>query len=333
MGRYLIQRMLLMLPTLFLISVVTFVIIQLPPGDFLTTLISDLEASGERADLQKVEFLRQQFGLDQPLWKQYWLWVSGLVQGDLGYSFEYDRPVSDIIGERLLLTFVVSFGVDPLHLADGVSDRRLLGDPPVQLGRPRAHAPRLPRPGDAELPARADPDVHLLHLLRDERGRASSRRTCRTPPWSWARVVGPAPAPVDPGDRHRDVGHGRHDPPAAREPAGRAPPALRGHRPGQGPGPAAHPAQVPAPDRAQPLHRRHRQPAAAGHLGRDHRLDRAVPPDHRAHPPARAPGAGHVPGRLVPDAPGDAHGDRRLPLGPRPGGAGPAHPPGQRASR
>jgi peptide/nickel transport system permease protein len=92
MGRYLIQRLLLMLPTLFLISVVTFIIIQLPPGDFLTTLISDLEASGERADLQKVEFLRQQFGLDQPLWKQYWMWVS------------------DIIGERLLLTFVVSFG-------------------------------------------------------------------------------------------------------------------------------------------------------------------------------------------------------------------------------
>src|SRR5262245_11138603 len=110
MGRYLIQRLLLMLPTLFLISVVTFVIIQLPPGDFLTTLISDLEASGERADLAKVEFLRQEFGLDQPLWKQYWNWLSGLVRGDMGYSFEYDRPVADIIGERLLLTFVVSFG-------------------------------------------------------------------------------------------------------------------------------------------------------------------------------------------------------------------------------
>jgi len=110
MGRYLIQRLFLMVPTLFLISVVTFVIIQLPPGDFLTTLISDLEASGERADLQKVEFLRQQFGLDQPMWKQYWLWVSGLAQGDMGYSFEYDRPVADIIGERLMLTFVVSFG-------------------------------------------------------------------------------------------------------------------------------------------------------------------------------------------------------------------------------
>ena len=109
MGRYLIQRLLLMLPTLLLISLVTFVIIQLPPGDYLETLISDLEASGERADLAKVEFLRQEFGLDQPLWKQYGLWLWGLFRGDLGYSFEYDRPVADVIGERLLLTFVVSF--------------------------------------------------------------------------------------------------------------------------------------------------------------------------------------------------------------------------------
>ena len=110
MGRYLVQRVLLMLPTLLLISLVTFVIIQLPPGDYLETLIADLESSGERADLAKVEFLRQEFGLDQPLWKQYWMWLSGLFRGDLGYSFEYDRPVADIIGERLLLTFVVSFG-------------------------------------------------------------------------------------------------------------------------------------------------------------------------------------------------------------------------------
>ena len=112
MGRYLVQRLLLMLPTLLLISLVTFVIIQLPPGDYLETLISDLESSGERADLAKVEFLRKEFGLDQPLWKQYGLWLWGLFQGDLGYSFEYDRPVADIIGERLLLTFVVSFALD-----------------------------------------------------------------------------------------------------------------------------------------------------------------------------------------------------------------------------
>ena len=110
MLRYLIQRLLLMIPTLLLISLLTFVIIQLPPGNYLETMISDLQASGEKADLAKVEFLRKQYGLDQPLWKQYGMWLTGLVQGDLGYSFEYDRPVSTIIGERIVLTFVVAFG-------------------------------------------------------------------------------------------------------------------------------------------------------------------------------------------------------------------------------
>jgi peptide/nickel transport system permease protein len=110
MLRYLVQRLALMIPTLFFISVATFVIIQLPPGNYLDTMISDLQASGEKVDLQKVEFLKKQYGLDQPMWKQYWMWFSGLLHGDLGYSFEYDRPVSQIIGERLALNFVVSFG-------------------------------------------------------------------------------------------------------------------------------------------------------------------------------------------------------------------------------
>lgn len=110
MFRYLIQRLLLMIPTLLLISLVTFVIIQLPPGNYLETLISELRASGETADLAKVEFLRTQYGLDQPMWKQYLTWLTGLLHGDLGYSFEYDRPVSQIIGERIVLTMVVAFG-------------------------------------------------------------------------------------------------------------------------------------------------------------------------------------------------------------------------------
>jgi peptide/nickel transport system permease protein len=110
MIRYLVQRLFLMIPTLIAISILTFVIIQLPPGNYLETMVAELRASGETADLQKVEFLRKQYGLDQPVWTQYWLWMSGLLHGDMGYSFEYDRPVSSIIGERLLLTFVVSSG-------------------------------------------------------------------------------------------------------------------------------------------------------------------------------------------------------------------------------
>jgi peptide/nickel transport system permease protein len=110
MLRYILQRLLLMIPTLIAISIVTFVIIQLPPGDYLETLISELRESGESADLAKVEFLRKQYGLDLPLWQQYWNWATGMLQGDLGYSFEYDRPVTDIIGERLVLTMVVAAG-------------------------------------------------------------------------------------------------------------------------------------------------------------------------------------------------------------------------------
>lgn len=108
MLNYVVHRLLLMIPTLLLISMVTFVIIQLPPGDYLDTLVSELRASGEPADLQRAEFLRKQYGLDQPLWVQYGKWLLGLLQGDLGFSFEYDRPVSKVIGEHLALTMVVS---------------------------------------------------------------------------------------------------------------------------------------------------------------------------------------------------------------------------------
>jgi peptide/nickel transport system permease protein len=108
MIRYLVHRLLLTIPTLVAISIITFVVIQLPPGDYLETLISEMQASGEKADLARVEALRRQYGLDQPLWKQYFMWVGGLLRGDLGYSFEYDRPVSAIIGERVVLTAVVA---------------------------------------------------------------------------------------------------------------------------------------------------------------------------------------------------------------------------------
>ncbi|MGH7407988.1 MAG: ABC transporter permease [Candidatus Methylomirabilales bacterium] len=110
MLRYLAQRLLLLIPTLLAISLLTFIIIQLPPGNYLDTLLAELKEAGEPADLQKIEFLRKQYGLDQPLWVQYWTWLKGLLRGDLGHSFEYDLPVSVIIGERLALTVVVSLG-------------------------------------------------------------------------------------------------------------------------------------------------------------------------------------------------------------------------------
>ena len=108
MLRYIAHRLLIMVPTLIAISFIVFVVIQLPPGDYLTTLIEELRELGEPADLKQIEALRAEYGLDRPFLIQYVEWVAGLVQGDLGYSFEYEQPVADVVGDRLWLSFIVS---------------------------------------------------------------------------------------------------------------------------------------------------------------------------------------------------------------------------------
>jgi len=105
---YVVQRLLIMVPTLIGISLITFIIIQLPPGDFLSTMIAECEAQGESSCGSQVEIYREQFGLDKPVWQQYLYWVFGLMQGDMGLSFEYNMPVNQIVGESLLLTIIVS---------------------------------------------------------------------------------------------------------------------------------------------------------------------------------------------------------------------------------
>ena len=98
-----------MVPTLFAISIITFVIIQLPPGDYLSTYIAELQSQGENVDIAKIEALRAQYGLDKSMVEQYCFWVLGLLQGDLGFSFEYQLPVSEVVGDRLLLTLILNF--------------------------------------------------------------------------------------------------------------------------------------------------------------------------------------------------------------------------------
>ncbi len=105
---YIARRILVMIPTLLIISAVVFVIIQLPPGDFLETQIAEMQSRGEAVDPSRIEALRRQYGLDQPLWRQYLEWTFGLLQGDFGQSFEHNRPVSELIGERMVLTLVVT---------------------------------------------------------------------------------------------------------------------------------------------------------------------------------------------------------------------------------
>jgi peptide/nickel transport system permease protein len=106
---YLVHRILIMIPTLIAISIVIFTIINLPPGDYFTTYIAELKSSGEAADLAKISFLKAQYGFDKPIWEQYLFWAGGLLHGDMGYSFAYNLPVNEVVGDRLLLTFIVSF--------------------------------------------------------------------------------------------------------------------------------------------------------------------------------------------------------------------------------
>jgi peptide/nickel transport system permease protein len=105
---YIARRVLLMVPTLIAVSALVFVIIQLPPGDYFTSLLNELQSRGESVDQSKIDFLKAQYGFDKPLYQQYFLWLIGMLQGDFGYSFEYNQPVSAVVGDRLLFTFIVS---------------------------------------------------------------------------------------------------------------------------------------------------------------------------------------------------------------------------------
>lgn len=105
---YVLQRLGLALLTIWAISVVSFVIIQLPPGDFVDAYIANLSSSGSMVSYQEAQALRQLYGLDQPVWVQYWKWALRVAQGDFGMSMEWGRPVTEVIGDRLWLTIVIS---------------------------------------------------------------------------------------------------------------------------------------------------------------------------------------------------------------------------------
>src|SRR5690606_41896026 len=108
MLQYVIRRLLIMIPTLLAISLVAFIIIQLPPGDYLTTVITNAAARGETIDPAEVARLERQYGLDKPIVLQYFDWLGGLLVGDWGYSFESNRPVSEQLCERIGCIFVIS---------------------------------------------------------------------------------------------------------------------------------------------------------------------------------------------------------------------------------
>jgi peptide/nickel transport system permease protein len=106
---YISKRVLWMIPSLFAVSFLAFVLIQLPPGDFVTNYIATLAASNEVVDQNAAAALRERFGLDDPMLVQYGKWIWGiLTRGDFGLSFEWQQPVSGLIWERMALTLVLT---------------------------------------------------------------------------------------------------------------------------------------------------------------------------------------------------------------------------------
>ncbi len=97
-----------MVITLFLVSILGFCIISLPPGTFLDVKISELRAQGTNTSEDQIKYLQDRYNLNDPLYVQYWGWITGFIRGDFGRSFQYNRPVSELIGDRLLNTVILS---------------------------------------------------------------------------------------------------------------------------------------------------------------------------------------------------------------------------------
>ena len=203
MLRYVIKRLLYMIPTLFGMSMIAFLIIQLPPGDYLTSMIASMEDSGQNVDPAQMARLREIYGFDDSIVVQYWNWISGILfRGDFGFSFEWNRPVerADLGTDGLDACHLR--GLAALRLGRGAADRHLFGDAPPFDRRPRLHLPRLPRARHPEFHPRADADVPDLPLPRAERGRALLAGI-RQGSLDLGQVRRPAGASLDPGHRHR----------------------------------------------------------------------------------------------------------------------------------
>jgi peptide/nickel transport system permease protein len=107
---YLARRLLLAVITVWAVTLVTFLIMQLPPGDFVDAYVAQASAMGNAISQAEADAMRHAYGLDQPFYVQYFKWLSLVVQGNFGLSFEYGRPVTEVIGDRLWLTVAISLG-------------------------------------------------------------------------------------------------------------------------------------------------------------------------------------------------------------------------------
>jgi hypothetical protein len=332
------RRLALMVPTLVVISICVFTIIQLPPGDYLTSRMIQLQEAGENpvAVQQELDYLKELFHTEDPAWKRYLRWTGvfwfasfedkdkGLLQGDMGRSMETSRSVNTMVGDRLILTFFMSLGTIlftwalalPIGIYSAVRQHTVSDYLITILGFLGLCIPNF-----------------LLALILMTLGNVSglfSPEYMIQPEWTWGKVAGLAQAHLG---AHRGHGHQRHrldDPRDARQPARRAAQALRHHRPRQGHASPPPALQVSGAHRPQPLHQRHRRPLPPIGFGRCRGLHRTLPAHGGTADGQRPFQPGHEPGRI------DAHVAQSAGRGghprerPPPALGGPPHPDGRR---
>ena len=189
MTRFLLQRLLLLPLLLFVFSVTVFAIIQAPPGDFLTAYTATLASSGSSIGAEQLEALRRRVRPRPAALRPVRKWMWNLLQGNLGLSLEYQRPNTELIGERLVLTVVLALFsfvftwlvAVPAGIYAATHQRSVVDYVLTVLNYVGVATP--------ELPAGAGPHVDRLLLLRDQRHRASSRPSSSTRRGAWAGCV------------------------------------------------------------------------------------------------------------------------------------------------
>ncbi len=107
---YVIRRIAIMIPTLFATSAIIFAVMLLSPSDYFSNYAAEMQAQGEKVDATRIEFMKKEYGLDRPPIERYFRWIGGFAVGNFGYSFEYQMPVAKVVGDRLYLTMLLSFG-------------------------------------------------------------------------------------------------------------------------------------------------------------------------------------------------------------------------------
>lgn len=107
MFAFVLRRLVIFIPMLVVVSIVSFILIQAPPGDFLTDYVARLRAQGELVDQGEIEALTRRYGLDQPIYVQYGKWIWGVLHWDLGISIEWQRPITELVNERLAMTLIL----------------------------------------------------------------------------------------------------------------------------------------------------------------------------------------------------------------------------------